>query len=324
MGHLQPALALLFWVLTLAVLFTTLAPLSHSTRWWVRGWEFPRVHIAIVAVLAIAIGVILRTPESLAASVILAFCVIYQLLWVYPYTVLVRKEIALSQEAAPDMQVSMIAANVLMENKDHHRLRTLIDREDPDVLLLMETDDVWEAELAAQLDRYQTVLRHPLSNHYGMIFATRLPADEARIVYLTEDDTPTLLARLRAPTGAFYFVGLHPRPPVPGTDTQARDEQIRRAAQLADRTVLPVVAMGDFNDVAWSWSARRFKVHGAFRDPRVGRGILPSFDARSKLLRFPIDQLYLTDGLDLISFGRLDNVGSDHFPMKAVILPTPR
>lgn len=81
----------------------------------------------------------------------------------------------------------------------------------------------------------------------------------------------------------------------------------------------PVVAMGDFNDVAWSRTSETFKEYGKFKDPRVGRGMIPSFDATSWWMRFPIDQLYLTDGLGLVSFGRLDAVGSDHFPMKAVI-----
>lgn len=114
-------------------------------------------------------------------------------------------------------------------------------------------------------------------------------------------------------------MGLHPRPPVPGRDTDERDAQIRRAALIADRTIQPVVAMGDFNDVAWSWTSERFKEYGSFRDPRAGRGFLPSFDVNSIWMRFPIDQLYLTDGLALVSFSRLDPVGSDHFPMKAVI-----
>ena len=121
------------------------------------------------------------------------------------------------------------------------------------------------------------------------------------------------------PTGKFFFVGLHPRPPVPGVDTDDRDEQIKRAALLADREILPVVAMGDFNDVAWSWTFERFKEYGKFKDPRVGRGLIPSFDATSWWMRFPIDQFYVTDGFGLISFSRLDPVGSDHFPMKAII-----
>ncbi len=313
------AISILFWLLAIAVLFTTLAPMTGSVQWWIRGWDFPRVHITALAVLTALIGLWVFTPTVLFFSAIMVSCAAYQVSWIFPYTPFAHKEISFEKDVTPETSVSLLSVNVLMENQDHERLRGLIDREDPDVLLLMEVDSVWEEALADQLDRYTTVVRHPLSNHYGMIFATRLKANAAKTVFLSDDDTPTLLADLDAPTGRFFFVGLHPQPPVPGTDTEARDEQIKKSALLADRTVLPVVAMGDFNDVAWSWSSMRFKTYGAFRDPRVGRGILPSFDATSWLMRFPIDQLYLTDGLGLVSFERLEDIGSDHYPMKAVI-----
>lgn len=313
------ALTYLFWILALLVLFTTIAPLTHSVQWWVRGWDFPRIHIAVIAVLAAILGAYLFQPLSLLTSFLMLACTAYQLYWVFPYTRFASVEINLDRSSAASAYISLLSVNVLKENEDHDRLRRLIDSETPDVLFLMEIDEVWEAALEEQLDRYKTVIRHPLSNHYGAIFATNLKAIDAKTVFLSDDNTPTVLARLEGPTGQFFFVGLHPRPPVPGNDTQARDEQIKRAALLADRTVLPVVAMGDFNDVAWSWSSQRFKEYGEFRDPRVGRGMLPSFDAHSWLMRFPIDQLYLTEGLGLVSFDRMPPIGSDHFPMKAVI-----
>jgi endonuclease/exonuclease/phosphatase (EEP) superfamily protein YafD len=77
--------------------------------------------------------------------------------------------------------------------------------------------------------------------------------------------------------------------------------------------------MGDFNDVAWSWTSRRFKQYGEFLEPRVGRGMFPTFHAQYPLLGVPIDQLYLTKGIGLVSFGRLEEFGSDHYPISAVI-----
>ncbi len=312
-----------FWLLFGLVTFTTLAPLSGSARWWIRGWDFPRVHIAVTGIACLVLGLVLNTTATFAGAAVMAACVVYQLVRVFPYTCFAKTEIDLVS-LPKDRQVSFLAVNVLMENDDHSRLRTIIDREDPDVLLLMETDSVWQNALSAQLERYSTVVRHPLSNHYGMLFATRLKTHAANTVFLSDDDTPTLLADLEAPSGRFYFVGLHPRPPTPGVHTDKRDEQIERSARLADRAVFPVVAMGDFNDVAWSRTSENFKNYGAFRDPRIGRGMLPSFDARSWFLRLPIDQLYITEGIDLVSFKRLESIGSDHFPMKAIIGITPQ
>ncbi|MEJ6398984.1 endonuclease/exonuclease/phosphatase family protein [Yoonia sp. 208BN28-4] len=309
----------LFWLVAAFVLFTTLAPLTDSVQWWIRGWDFPRIHIAIVAAVTILIGFGVMRPSVAITCVLLLGCLVYQLYRIYPYTSLATQEIALAENVPAEDQVKLLSSNVLMENDDPTRLQALIEREEPDVLFLMETDQKWIDWLEPQLARYDTVIRHPLDNYYGAVFATNLETVTAQTVFLSEDETPSVLAELKAPTGSFYFVGLHPRPPVPGQNTDERDAQIRRAAIMADRSILPVVAMGDFNDVAWSRTSEKFKEYGEFLDPRIGRGMLPSFDAQSWWMRFPIDQLYVTQGLDLITYDRLEDVGSDHFPMIAVI-----
>ena len=314
-----------FFLLVAAVFVTTLLPLSHSDEWWIRAWDFPRIHIGIIALLTLLLGAALYRPAFLLPLALTLGCAIYQGARIFPYTPLATPELDLASDIAPDHRITVIAINVRMDNTDHAPLRRLIAREDPDILLLMETDADWAKALAPDLARYDTVIEEPLDNHYGMIFATRLRARTARFIYLADGETPTALAELTGPQGRpFHFVGLHPRPPVPGEDTGARDEQLRKAAHLGDRTRAPVLAIGDFNDVAWSRTSRLFVTEGGYRDPRVGRGILPSFDARSWWMRFPIDQLYLTGGLDLVSFDRLEAVGSDHFPMKAVFAVAPQ
>ena len=307
-------------ILAAVGIMTTLRPLSNSLRWWVRMWDFPRIHIAVLSVATALFGVYIGGAWVLAASVALLLCALYQFARVAPYTRLVSTEIPFSKVPS-EHALSLIASNVLMENEDHEKLKELIDREDPDVLFLMETDQAWEKALDTQLSRYSTVVRHPLSNHYGILFATRLTSHAAEVLFLSDDNTPAILADLECPTngGRFFFVGLHPRPPVPGVDAHERDEQIKVSAQIADSTRQPVVVMGDFNDVAWSKSSERFRQYGNFRDPRIGRGMLPSFDANSWWVRLPIDQLYVTPDVTLVSFDRLESVGSDHFPMKAVI-----
>ncbi len=316
---LKKIIPVLFWILAGLTLFTTLAPLSGSQEWWIRGWDFPRIHIAIAALFTVAMGFIVWRKGVVVVMTLLVVCAFYQAYRIFPYTQWATEEIALQSSVAAGEQISLISANVLMGNTDHAAVIAMIEREQPDVLFLMETDQAWDDALASTLENYNTVLSYPRDNFYGLIFATNLRVTASDIVFISDDETPTVLAELEGPTGKFFFVGLHPRPPVPGVDTDDRDEQIKRAALLADREISPVVAMGDFNDVAWSWTSERFKEYGKFKDPRVGRGMLPSFDATSWWMRFPIDQFYVTDGLGLISFSRLDPIGSDHFPMKAII-----
>ncbi len=308
------------WALSLVVLVGTLLPLTGSVHWWVRAWEFPRLHIAILAILCAVAALLL--PVALKGLLIaaLATCVLYQTVRIFPYTRFASTEIDLITDAPSDSTVKLLSANVLMENTRKSDLIRIIEREDPDILFLMETDQVWLDALKDCIDTYPTVLTYPLDNYYGMIFATRLRAPRAEVIFLADDNTPALAAELLGPDGTgFNLIGLHPRPPVPGNTTKERDMQIKEAAKSTGTANWPTVCIGDFNDVAWSWTSQRFKRYGKYKEPRVGRGMFPTFHAQYPLLSVPIDQLYLTDGIGLVSFGRLEEFGSDHYPIAAVI-----
>jgi endonuclease/exonuclease/phosphatase (EEP) superfamily protein YafD len=313
-------IAVLTFAAALAVV--TLLPLSASRAWWVRMWDFPRVHLAagfgLVALASLAL-------PGTARLILLALAAAgggYQLWRIRPYTRLARREMEFAPDA-PD-GITLLTANVLKENTDHARLAAMIERSDPDVLFLMETDLRWIAALEPVLARYPTVLREPRDDHYGLVFATRLTTNDARVVYLTRDETPSVLAEMIGPGGqAFRFVGLHPQPPIPGQDTEERDAQITYAARFARRSGVPIVAMGDFNEAAWSDRAQHFKRVGGYVDPRVGRGLFASFNANHPLIRCPIDQIYVSAEIAMVSFMLLPPFGSDHLALLARIRVDP-
>ena len=306
------------WCLATAILVVTILPLWNTNMWWVRIMAFPRLQIAIASVLVLVAALFMSGLGRLLIPTLMIFACVYQLWRIRPYTPFHRVEMELAQHG-PD-EIKFLSSNVLMENTRYDLLLNVIETLDPDVLLLMETDQTWIDRLEPVLARYSTVLREPRSDHYGMLFATRLGVDEARIVHLTPDNTPSVFAQMKGHDGTtFRFVGLHPRPPVPGQDTQERDAQIYYAARFAAQSGVPLIAAGDFNDVAWSNTSRTFKLVGQYLDPRIGRGFFASFDAEKPYMRFPIDQFYATEDVAVVSIERLAYVGSDHFPMAATI-----
>ena len=304
--------------LVAALVVVTLLPLSGLQEWWIRAMAFPRLQIlaaaGFVVILCFFLAPVLRTPMLVTALA----CFGFQAWQVFPYTPLASKEIRLAPTS--DDQLRLIAANVLMANRDHDAVLSLIRRESPDIIFLMETDQIWVDALGPVLDGYETVLAKPQDNHYGFVFATGLPVVETHILDLGDVDKPTLYAALKDRRDrSFRFVGFHPAPPVPGQDTDTRDAKTAYAARLARKSGVPVVIMGDFTQPAWSHFAQKFKKIGGYLDPRVGRGPLPSFDATHPILRLPIDQLYLTPDIALVDYSRGEKIGSDHFPMLATV-----
>ena len=313
---LKTAYAIMVLALTAGLAAATLLPVTDLQEWWVRAMAFPRIHIFIAAAVIVILCLLLSPPMRAPALLVALGCTAFQGWKIYPYTPLAPMEIRLAPQA--DDQLRFLSANVLMENRDYRAVAELIRRHAPDVIFLMETDQAWIDALEPVLDGYATVLSRPQDNRYGVVFATKLETVEAHLLDLGDVDKPTVYAELKDRQGrVFRFVGLHPPPPVPGQDTDIRDAKIAYAARFARKSGVPVVLMGDFNQAAWSHMAQRFKRIGGYLDPRLGRGPLPSFDATRPLLRFPIDQLYITPDVALVDFARGEKIGSDHFPMLA-------
>lgn len=311
-------LATILWILAAAILVLTFLPFWDTNIWWVRVMTFPRLQIGIAGVLVLVAALMVPGRSRLLIPVLMLVACGYQAWRIQPYTPFHDVEMKLAPPA-PD-EIRVLSANVLMENTRHDLLLKVVEDFDPDILLLMETDQTWIDAVEPALTGYSTIIREPRSDHYGMLFATRLEVDAAQIMRLTSSETPSIFAQLQGPGGsAFRFVGLHPRPPVPGQSTQDRDAQIYYAARFAVKKDVPLIAMGDFNDVAWSDTSQSFKHVGQYLDPRIGRGFFASFDAERPFLRFPIDQFYATEDVAVVSIERLANIGSDHFPMAATI-----
>ncbi|WP_186456974.1 endonuclease/exonuclease/phosphatase family protein [Sphingomonas suaedae] len=316
-------LTILVRILAGLLILATGLSIIESNEWWIRIWDFPRAQILAGLILACALSL---WSDRSAGKWIAIGCVIaanWQLYRIYPYTPLADREIAFAgtRTTPHDRCFSVLALNVLDTNRDYARTIRLINRRRPDILLLTETDPQWAEALADALSGFPHILSKPLNNGYGMIFATRLPMRDGRFETIAEADTPSISATLTA-RDAFRVIGLHPRPPLPGQDTDARDAEIAIAARRAAREQLPVLAIGDFNDVAWSHTAQLFKRTGGYLDPRIGRGTYATFPAQFPILGWPLDHLYVTPEFQVRSMDVLDNVGSDHLPIHAELCLT--
>lgn len=315
---------LVFVLAAIAATGTALSLLT-SYRWYIRMWDFPRVALMLLAALALLLAIPVLAGWARTAVVVAMLLVIgWQGLRIYPYTTLAKPEVA-KAVISKENCISAFSFNVLQTNRDYARTISLIDREDPDIVLLLETDGKWEAALSSVIDRYPHRFAAPLDNLYGLIMLTRLPVENAEITYLIDKETPSVFATMQTKAGSrFRYIGLHPRPPQPGEDTEKRDGEIAIAARHAKQTELPILAMGDFNDVAWSRTSQMFKRIGGYLDPRVGRGLFATFPANLPGLRWPLDHIFMSPDFTLLDMKVLENVGSDHLPVIAKVCLAPR
>lgn len=315
------------WVLLALAIVQFLATsisLYPTNRGIVRLLDFVREPSIYISGLLVVLALFVARPVRWFVIAIAVLSAVINLFRMWPYTMLAGSQVPLPEDVDGMSCVKVMAFNVLQTNDRYGDVAAMIERVDPDVLLLMETNGTWIDALEPQLARYAYRLTEPLDNKYGMAFATRLQVERATMVANTSSNTPTLYATMRVGDGArFEMIGLHPRPPLPGESTQKRDENIARAGTQTPDRLDNVLAMGDFNDVPWSRTTQNFVHEGGFSDPRAGRGSYPTFPAGKTWVGWPLDQLFVKNGVKVESFERLEANGSDHLPMLANVCVGP-
>lgn len=314
-------------MLTLAIIATalitlaTLLPLSRNPHWVVRGMDFPRLQIAILAAALLVFDIValdLTSKVTCGLIVVAALCLFWQLTWVLPYTIFWRKEVLSSTQDDPARQLSIITSNVLQTNKNSAALIERVNEYKPDVLVTLESDSWWEKQLEVIEHEMPYSVKCPLDNLYGMHVYSRLPFSKEQISFLVEDGIPSIHLCLELRTGDvvnMHFV--HPAPPSPTENEESaeRDAELIIIAKRVAETSEPVIVTGDLNDVAWSRTTRLFRKISGLLDPRVGRGMYNTFHAGIPFLRWPLDHLFHSSHFTIKNIKRLPSIGSDHFSL---------
>lgn len=309
-----------FTVLTLMLLTFTLAPLSRSEIWWIRGWDFPRMQLFVAMVVLVIVEFIFWDLSITRNLIIVAMGVLGALYlgwWILPYTRFYKKEVKEALKRNPQNKIKIMVANVLITNRNAEKLLALIDENDPDIMVTLETDIWWQKKLDVLEEEYPFTIKCPLENTYGMHVYSKYMLLDPKISFLIEDDVPSMSARVVLPSGEkvlIYF--LHPAPPSPTeNDTSIeRDAELLLIAKEVKDMKEPVIVTGDMNDVAWSYTTRLFRKISKMLDPRVGRGMFSTFHAQYPLIRWPLDHLFHSPHFTVVQVKRLPYFHSDHFP----------
>jgi endonuclease/exonuclease/phosphatase (EEP) superfamily protein YafD len=291
---------------TLAILLT-IKPFIRSSNWFIRLGDFPRLQILILLVVSIVLQIFtfnLQDYFSYIFTLILLICVIYQTASILPFTIFVKKEVQDAREKDNnDTNISILIFNVLMENERYGEVFEFIKKVDADVVLLAEPNKTWEKNLEKLNEIYPNVVSHPLENHYGMMFFSKVEIHDTELQFIIQDDIPSVHTQIKLRSNDdIAFHGVHPRPPVPeekGRSTE-RDGELLLIGKAVRESNLPCVVAGDMNDAAWSKSTKLFKRISGLLDPRIGRGFYNTFHANYKIFRLPLDHVFHSHHFRLI------------------------
>ena len=295
-----------------------LLPLLPGTHWSIRFFDFVRVQMGVLQFILLILLFLAWKPlqdHQWILILCLASVLAYQLWLIQPYTPFYHRRKP-QQEFHKNM-MKLVTANVLQTNRAYDRFIKIIKDAAPDIFITMESDAAWDEAISDAFPEYLHTVKASLDNFYGMHLYSKLPLDTHEVAYLVEHDIPSIHTQLTFADQQFNLIAIHPAPPSPSENetSKERDAELMLIGKKCRGQEKSTVVCGDLNDVVWSKTSRLFKRMTGYLDPRVGRGLYPSFHANYWLLRFPLDHLFYSKDMHVPKLRRLPDFGSDHFAM---------
>lgn len=313
----------------IAILLTIL-PYIPVDHWSVRVFDFPHLQLTLLTLIAFLTYFLkfeIRNRIDYIFTFALLGCFIFQAIKIFPYTAFARYEV-MDGDLGEQSIISIYTANVLQDNKT--KLRVLEDgsRFDADVLLFTETNAEWQKLFASKFKgSYPYSVEIPLENTYGMLLYSKFELLGAEVKYLVEDTIPSIHSRIVLPSkDTIQMFAIHPAPPTPQHNPSSvdRDAEMMKIAKLTRNSEHPVLVMGDFNDVAWSETTALFQRVSGLLDLRKGRGFFSTYNAKSWIMRWPLDHIFTAPEFRVLDVHLGEKTGSDHFPFFTKLSLEPR
>lgn len=307
-------------ILSCILIFATFIPTVKKDHWTIRVFDYPRFQKLLLCLSVLILWLVVGLDDVLlywTIFILLALSTVFLLYQVFPFTVFSKKMVHDSKSHDAN-KLSVMVINVYQHNDAYQKVTDLINEEQPDLFVLVETDQKWADQVSQFKSDFPYYIEIPKDNTYGMLFYSKIKVKSHSVRYLIEEDVPSIEVVLDCDKlGEVTLFALHPAPPVPSENPQSteRDAEILLIGKKVAKMKSPVLVLGDLNDVGWSYTSELFLKISGMLDPRRGRGMFNTFHAKYFFMRWPLDHIFVSRHFTLQKLKVHGHVGSDHFPI---------
>lgn len=284
---------------------------SYLGAWW---WGLAliahfRPHLAALSLVSLAAGLLWHARLSTALSLALLAVNTAPLL---PYL-----GMAARGSAAAPANLRVLTYNMHGDATDRVMFRELIEREQPDLVVLSEVSR-GIAGLAEQMALPPYHTGEPPYLLYSSILFSRWAFTNLSVERTADGAGSVLGAELCTSDrwqGCLRIVALHAAPPF-GTDVETQSQQLEIAAHLAaDAPDRRVLLAGDLDLTPWSPAFTELLSRGDLVDTGPWRGLSATWFSRIPFVGLMIDHVLVSPGITVVGNRLGPDLGSGHFPV---------
>jgi endonuclease/exonuclease/phosphatase (EEP) superfamily protein YafD len=222
-----------------------------------------------------------------------------------------NSQLLATPEAEPDkdfLKVAQFNAQDLGNNTEG--TLSMINEIDADIIFVQELTPLWSEaiteEFKTEYPHHKSFIRIDL---FGMaIYSKYRFIDIDTFMY---DQIPNFIGSIAKDHSdeVFHFVSTHITPPLNQSGINKMSDHLALISNKVRSIGQPVLALGNFNAVAWSNELQTFRRETELLASRRG-GLGPFFNA-SSVLEAPVNYIFHSQNLRCLSFGNISNTQAE-------------
>lgn len=272
--------------------------------------HFKLQYIFIATLLLIATRFVLAYKKS--AYLLLVISIGWNSFYIAPYYFSSQPELPKDSET-----FKLTSLNLLSTNPRTDLVKDYINKENPDILILLEFTPEWENELETFISRYPHRKLVTRTDNFGIALLSKFEM-ESTVDYFNLNNKPSLIGHISIQNTAYTLIATHPVPPIHQAAFEHRNQQLTNILSRTSEFAKHLIIAGDFNTSSFSNHFRTL-LQNEMTDSRMGFGLLPTWPAGYKAIQTTLDHCLVSKNIRVLNRTTGQSVGSDHLPISILM-----
>jgi endonuclease/exonuclease/phosphatase (EEP) superfamily protein YafD len=280
---------------------------GESSRYLELGSHF-RVQYLILALVLVLLFIINRCKRWAALGLLVISINTLEIMPIFAHPIE-------SANGSAERQFSLLLANVQRVNTQYEQFIDVVERQQPDFLVVLETDALWAQALKGLRHTYPHQKIIPSVDNFGIAVYSRLYFEKLDVIELGGSGVPSIAARVHIDGKPVTILATHPLSPPGKANFLRRNSQLSAIASFIREIPGAKIVIGDLNVTMWSPYFTRLLENSGLINTRQGHGILPTWPTFMPLLMIPLDHCLISPDIGVNEITLLPEIGSDHLPV---------
>lgn len=211
--------------------------------------------------------------------------------------------------------LKLLMANVNSSNTQYSLFLDLVRQANPDIIVIQEISEGWKKALTNLNSNWPQHKVIPRPDNFGIALYSKIPLEQLNVVPLGRSEVPAIEASFKLNNKKIQIFAVHTLPPMSARYFDLRNGQMQEISQWIQQQQEPCVLIGDLNCSMWSPYFEKLLQDSQLKNVRQGFGILPSWPAKTAMIRIPIDHCLVDHTFQVNKTYLGPFIGSDHLPL---------